>query len=174
MGLLFGFQRPSRLFCFATFATVYFVAGLFRPAGCSFYFSSQSASTSLLRPAGCFESRRRRPVTSAASFRRGAASTSAPRSLSTACCQLSSPLCVRRVAFRTAASSVGRGFYLFAAFAVNSLVDCPISLSVLLSPRSAFRASARASKRGARLVPPPRFVSTARLLLLLLDLLRLP
>ncbi|MBZ4336599.1 hypothetical protein, partial [Corallococcus sp. AS-1-12] len=55
------------------------------------------------------------------------------------------PLGVRRVAFRTAASSVGRGFYLFAAFAVNLLVDCPIFLSVLLSPRRSFRASARAS-----------------------------
>ncbi|WP_208721267.1 hypothetical protein, partial [Corallococcus aberystwythensis] len=54
--------------------------------------------------------------------------------------------CRPLVACRTAASSVGRGFYLFAAFAVNSLVDCPISLSVLRSPRSAFRASARASR----------------------------
>ncbi|WP_216617969.1 hypothetical protein, partial [Corallococcus carmarthensis] len=117
---------------------------LFNRRGCSFYFSSKSASTSLFRPAGCFEIRRRRPVTSAASFE-GAASTSAPRSLSTARCQLSSPPAVR-VLPAGLLSSVGRGFYLFAAFAVNPLVDCPISFSVLHSLRSSFRASARASK----------------------------
>ncbi|WP_338270597.1 hypothetical protein, partial [Corallococcus caeni] len=38
--------------CFATFATV-LLAGFSNRQGCSFYFSSQSASTSLLRPAGC-------------------------------------------------------------------------------------------------------------------------
>ncbi|WP_233609862.1 hypothetical protein, partial [Corallococcus sp. AB049A] len=33
LGLLFGFQRPSRLCCFATFATVYFVAGFVSTGG---------------------------------------------------------------------------------------------------------------------------------------------
>ncbi|WP_208723097.1 hypothetical protein, partial [Corallococcus llansteffanensis] len=62
-------------------------------------------------------------------FRRGAASTSSPPSLSTARFQLSSPLPVRLLP--SGLFSVGRGFYLSAALAVNSLVDCPIFLSAL-------------------------------------------
>ena len=58
LGLLFGFQRPSRLSCFATFATVssHCLPVSFQPAGLQLLFQSASAvNFRFCVPAGFFD-----------------------------------------------------------------------------------------------------------------------
>lgn len=87
MGLLFGFQRPSRLSCRRLLATILFVAASpsFLPGGVSASISVRRllSSCCFRRPAG-FRTLQRRPVASADFLQRGAASTAWPPSLSTA------------------------------------------------------------------------------------------
>jgi hypothetical protein len=167
LGLLFGFQRPSRCTTPRLCATVPIPIGSpFNRGGDSFI---RGLGACQLRPFGFVLFRFRRSVEPLPLSRRGAASTPLPRSLSTGFGDLFNhhlPTPYFRPVFRSALnrfpSSVrrGRGFYLFSAPPVNRfrrLIQSVRALVLFLLQDSL--AAARPFER-ARLLPPPRFVST--------------
>jgi hypothetical protein len=78
------------------------------------------------------------------------------------CCFVDFPNRTARSTSSRAFLRRGSGFYHRRIFCQLASSTAVFRLSVLLTRlRSAFRASARASVRGARLLPPPRFESTA-------------